>query len=81
MKTRLLVAAAVAIVCATSMTACGGPTPPSCAKPENQQGMSMNAQNKCLDDVQSWCSKNYTNDPACANKVFGTDPRELGDDS
>lgn len=81
MRRRLIIVVMTVVTGAAGLTACGGPTPPSCAKPENQQGMSMNAQNKCLDDVQSWCDKNYPNDMACANKVFGTDPRKLGDDS
>ncbi|MFI6357028.1 hypothetical protein ACIBJF_31210 [Streptomyces sp. NPDC050743] len=55
------------------------PEPPSCAKPENQDGISMNEMNKCLDQVHSWCDKNYPNDSLCANRVYGYAPGKPGD--
>jgi hypothetical protein len=59
------------------------PTPPSCAKPENQNGMSMNEQNDCLDQVSAWCQQNYPNELSgkCEDQVFGYVPGKPGDDS
>lgn len=79
MRYRLIVAVAAVIVGAAGLTACGGPTPPSCAKPANQDGMSMTEQANCLTEVGDWCQKNYPDDLACADKVYGYVPGEPGD--
>lgn len=76
MRYRLIVTAAAVIVGAASLTACGGSTPPSCAKPENQSGMSTNDQVDCLDQVSKWCQKNRPKEISgeCMDKVFGYIP-------
>lgn len=73
---RLVVTAVMAIVAAASLTACGGPTPPSCAKPSNQDGMSTNQQVECLDQVSKWCQKNHPHEMSgeCMDKVYGYIP-------
>ncbi|MFI0985013.1 hypothetical protein [Streptomyces exfoliatus] len=40
----------------------------------------MNALNECLTEVGNWCVENYPDDMDCKNKVYGYDPRPLGDD-
>lgn len=75
---RLIVACVTAALGISMLTACGGgSTPPSCAK--HQDGLSLTQQNKCLDQVGSWCQKNYPNDLACNDRVFGYVPGKPGD--
>lgn len=79
---RILALAIAAVVTAMSITGIVWATtdhPPSCARPENQDGMSLADQSACLGDVTDWCAANYPDDSACANKVYGYDPRPLGD--
>ncbi len=77
---RLIATAAMVIVAAAGLTACGGgdPKPPSCAKPENQSGLSVSAGNKCMDDVVNWCTKYKPKEDtaACENVVYGYASRE-----
>ncbi|SEC88045.1 MULTISPECIES: hypothetical protein [Streptomyces] len=55
------------------------PKPPSCAKPENQNGMGTTALSDCLTQVGNWCQKNYPDDSLCQNRVYGYAPGKPGD--
>lgn len=76
MRRRLIIVVMAVVAGVAGLTACGGPTPPSCAKPENQSGMSTNDQVDCLDQVSKWCQKNHPNEMSgeCMDKVFGYIP-------
>ena len=84
MRRSLLAVTAIASLGLATLTACNGDSSsPSCAKSENQNGMSANEQVDCLDQVSKWCEKN---DPkelagACEDKVFGYIPGKPGDGS
>jgi hypothetical protein len=52
-------------------------TPPSCAK--DGGGPSVNSQSDCLTKVGNWCQKNYPDDLACSDKVYGYVPGKPGD--
>jgi hypothetical protein len=77
MKRRLVIAVMAVIAGTAGLTACGGPTPPSCAK--NQDGISLTAQSECLGKVGDWCQKNYPKDDQCSNRVYGYVPGNPGD--
>jgi hypothetical protein len=65
------------VIGAAGLITCSGPTPPSCA--EDGGGSSMNSQTDCLSKVGDWCQKNYPNDLACSDRVYGYVPGEPGD--
>lgn len=77
MRRALLAVTVASTLGLATLTACsGGSSPPSCAR--HQNGLSLTAQNKCLDSVGTWCRKNYPNDLACSDRVFGYAPRQAG---
>lgn len=75
---RVITAVTVVAALGAVLTACGGSSnPPSCVK--HQDGLSVTARNQCLDQVGTWCQKNYPNDLACSDRVFGYVPGKPGD--
>jgi hypothetical protein len=74
MRRRLVIAGVTVAMGFSLLTACGGDSPPSCAK--NGGGSSINAQSDCLDQVSKWCEKNRPKEIAgeCADKVYGYVP-------
>ncbi|WP_331743706.1 hypothetical protein OG762_48345 (plasmid) [Streptomyces sp. NBC_01136] len=78
MNRRVIASSVIAVAVLSGVTACNDSSlsAPSCAT--HQEGLSVTQQSNCLTEVGNWCQKNYPDDLACSDKVYGYVPGKPG---